>query len=70
MEQEVKIEVDEVEIGDQQSVLHKVADLYVSHLLSDINLVVGDIKYPTHRGEISGEFHGNPQKSITFSCFQ
>lgn len=29
-------EVTEVEIGDQQSVLLKVAGLYASHLLSDI----------------------------------
>jgi BTB/POZ domain-containing protein 17 len=39
----------EVEIGDQQSVLLKVAGLYASHLLSDINLVVGKNQYPAHR---------------------
>lgn len=39
----------EVEIGDQQSVLLKVAGLYASHLLSDISLVVGDNRYPAHR---------------------
>lgn len=42
-------EVTEVEIGDQQSVLLKVADLYASHLLSDISLVVGENCYPAHR---------------------
>jgi BTB/POZ domain len=52
METQVKIEVNdanEVEIGDQQSVLLKVAGLYASHLLSDINLVVGENQYPAHR---------------------
>lgn len=52
MENQVKIEVDdanEVEIGDQQSVLLKVAGLYASHLLSDINLIVGENQYPAHR---------------------
>lgn len=39
----------EVEIGDQQSVLLKVAGLYASHLLSDISLVVGENRYPAHR---------------------
>lgn len=42
-------EVTEVEIGDQQSVLLKVAGLYASHLLSDISLVVGENCYPAHR---------------------
>lgn|SRR5690349_17203853 len=42
-------EVTEVEIGDQQSVLLKVAGLYASHLLSDISLVVGENRYPAHR---------------------
>lgn len=43
------VEVAEVEIGDQQSVLLKVAGLYASHLLSDIILVVGENRYPAHR---------------------
>lgn len=38
-----------IEIGDQQSVLLKVAGLYASHLLSDIILVVGENRYPAHR---------------------
>lgn len=42
-------ELTEVEIGDQQSVLLKVAGLYASHLLSDISLVVGENRYPAHR---------------------
>lgn len=37
------------EVGDQQSVLLKVAGLYASHLLADISLVVGEISYPAHR---------------------
>lgn len=37
------------EVGDQQSVLLKVAGLYASHLLSDISLVVGENRYPAHR---------------------
>lgn len=37
------------EIGDQQSVLLKVAALYATHLMSDITLNVGENKYPAHR---------------------
>lgn len=33
-----------VEISDESSVLHKIADLYASHLLSDIILVVGETR--------------------------
>lgn len=54
MENEVKIEVnntDEVEIGNRDSVLLKVAGLHASHLLSDINLVVGESYFPAHRGK-------------------
>lgn len=35
---------EETEFSDDSSVLHKVADLYASHLMSDIILVVGDQK--------------------------
>lgn len=42
-------EVEEIEIGDEKSVLLKVAGLYASHLLSDISLVVGENRYPAHR---------------------
>lgn len=51
----------EVEIGDQQSVLQKVAGLYASHLLSDISLVVGENRYPAHRVILSAS-------SEVFSC--
>jgi BTB/POZ domain-containing protein 17 len=37
------------EIGDQQSVLLKVAALYATHLMSDITLNVGENIYPAHR---------------------
>lgn len=43
------MEETEVEIGDEKSVLLKVAGLYASHLLSDINLIVGETRYPAHR---------------------
>lgn len=54
VENEVRIQgdVEDVEIGDQESVLTKVAGLYASHLLSDITLIVNDnhdTRYPAHR---------------------
>lgn len=63
-------EVVEVEIGDQQSVLLKVAGLYASHLLSDISLVVGENRYPAHRVILSASSEVfqcmllNPQASL------
>jgi hypothetical protein len=77
MEKEVKIEIDEIEIGDQASVLLKVAGLYASHLLSDINLVVGENQYPAHRGN-ENEKHSKFSSiycvliimNFDFSCFQ
>lgn len=35
----------EEEISNSSAVLLKVANLYASHLMSDISLVVGDIKW-------------------------
>lgn len=40
----MEVEVEE-EISNMSSVLHKVADLYASHLMSDIVLVVGETRY-------------------------
>lgn len=37
------------EIGDQQSLLLKVAGLYATHLMSDIILLVGENRFPAHR---------------------
>lgn len=43
MNQNMEGEVEE-EISNMSSVLHKVADLYASHLMSDITLVVGETR--------------------------
>jgi len=52
MEKENSLE--EESVGDQESILLKVAGLYASHLLSDIILVVGECRYPAHRVILSG----------------
>lgn len=43
MQQNMEGEVEE-EISNMSSVLSRVADLYASHLMSDITLVVGETK--------------------------